>query len=166
MTNLDNNLFSKIECSNIYNPKVRNTQNIPNEDFFRNAYEMIQQTENYRLMDPSLNIQQIYSKIYNRLDYLSTLKEGWDGFYAKPMQCEVLARMKELLKSVNIYDLDKWVIFLDLDGNLYLDSKSKDAGINIYGDSFSYFYEDEVLYGENHIVFSADKLIKIMNLAA
>jgi len=172
MTNSVRDLLTiteSIKIDNTESNKNNNTDNnISYDQSFIKMYEIMNDINHYSIQNPSENFQTIYSKVYRRLNYLSKLDEGWDGFYAKPVNREVLIRLENLLGKMDIHDINKWAIFPDLDGNLYLDLKStsKYAGINIYNSTFSYFVEDETLHGQDDIPFSIDELIKVMKSVA
>lgn len=101
-------------------------------------------------------------KMEARLERLSLLKEGWEGNNAKPIHPAVINNMRAVLHQCKEKDIMSWLLFPDVDGNLYLDFKSDetDAGIVLSETSFSYFANDK---NEKDIPFSPSMFIQVMN---
>ena len=96
-----------------------------------------------------------------RLGELAELSQGWDGNNAKPISSRVYNNMQAVLLSCQDNDIERWVLFPDVNGNLYLDLKSDDvdAGIILSDKSFSYFTDDK---DEKDIPFSPDIFMQVL----
>jgi hypothetical protein len=115
--------------------------------------------------EESVKIQDVLLSINNRIEELSKLKDGWDGYGALSIEKDAIDNIKKIAETSNPSDLKKWILFPDIDGSLYMDLKSekKEAGINLFANKFSYFVEKNQLEGEQNIPFSVCKFIEIMN---
>ena len=96
-----------------------------------------------------------------RLAELAGLSQGWDGNNALPLSVRVCSNMQAVLLSCQDDDIEQWVLFPDINGNLYLDLKSDvvDAGIILSDKSFSYFTDDK---DEKDIPFSHDIFMQVL----
>lgn len=96
-----------------------------------------------------------------RLGELAELSQGWDGNNAKPISSRVYNNMQAVLLCCQDNDIERWVLFPDVNGNLYLDLKSDDvdAGIILSDKSFSYFTDDK---DEKDIPFSPDIFMQVL----
>lgn len=96
-----------------------------------------------------------------RLDGLCKLEEGWDGNSAAPINRVVVGNMRSVIQNCKESDLASWLLFPDVDGNLYLDFKSEevDAGIILSEHSFSYFVGDK---DERNVPFSVPVVLQVI----
>ena len=96
-----------------------------------------------------------------RLDELCKLKEGWDGNNAAPVNPIVADNIRSVLQKCKDVDVASWVLFPDVNGNLYLDFKSDqiDAGIILSEHSFSYFAGDK---DEQNVPFSVPVVLQVI----
>lgn len=96
-----------------------------------------------------------------RLGELAELRQGWDGNNAQPISVRTRNNMQTILLSCKDDDIEHWVLFPDVNGNLYLDLKSEniDAGIILSDGSFSYFTDDN---DEKDIPFSLDIFMQVL----
>ena len=96
-----------------------------------------------------------------RLVELAGLSQGWDGNNALPISVSACNNMQSVLLSCQDNDIEHWVLFPDINGNLYLDLKSDDvdAGIILSDKSFSYFTDDKY---EKDIPFSTDIFMQVL----
>ena len=89
-------------------------------------------TSNVRTRD------EVYSLQLLRLEELAGLKENWDDDGALPIESKTIRNVKQLIERADDSDLEKWVIFPDVNGTILLESKSGDAVISIGNHDFSY----------------------------
>jgi len=134
--------------------------------FEYNVKELTNESELSGIKTPNISekIQDKYSSTHKRLEELSNLKQGWDGYGALPIEDEAIRNIERVLMVSEFSDFSKWIIFPDVDGSIYLDLKSdiKEAGINIFSNRFSYFIKDKKLAGDKNINFDVPVFIKIM----
>ena len=109
-----------------------------------------------------INRCSVIDKLKIRLEQLSTLKQGWDGNNAQPVHPAVLSNMRAVLHQCNEKDMASWLLFPDVNGNLYLDLKSDniDAGIVLAENTFSYFTDEK---DGKDIPFSPTTFIQVIN---
>lgn len=90
------------------------------------------------------------------------LNEGWDGNNARPVSAAVISNMRDVLNKCEDKDIESWVLFPDVNGNLYLDFKSDevDAGLILAETSFSYFADDK---DGKDIPFSSATFLQVMD---
>lgn len=100
-------------------------------------------------------------EMFARLGDLSKLEKGWDGYNAVPLKPAVVENLQSLLKKCGEDDVAPWVLFPDVDGNIYLDFKSDqvDAGIIISEKEFSYFVDDK---DERNVPFSESAVLHVI----
>ena len=96
-----------------------------------------------------------------RLQELSALPEGWDGFGAKPVSPQALYNINKVLQKCTDDDVAGWHIFPETNGTLCMDSDERDASISIGKDEFS-FASLKKDVGESHIPFQRDLFLTIM----
>lgn len=111
----------------------------------------------YEDIRPDTKIKQMRE----RLGELAALGQGWDGNNALPISFGAYNNMLAVLLSCQNEDIEKWVLFPDVNGNIYLDLKSDaiDAGIILSDKSFSYFTDEK---DEQGIPFSPDIFIEVL----
>ena len=103
------------------------------------------------------------AKALDRLDYLSTLKEDWDGYGAAPVSAVVIENLKNTIKISRDDDWESWMISPETNGALCLQSKRHSASISIGSSEFSYYsFTPESEIGESHIPFTIKQLLNIM----
>ena len=100
-------------------------------------------------------------KMLARLEDLGKLEKGWDGYQAAPLKPVVVGNIRSLLKKCKEDDVAPWVLFPDVDGNVYMDFKSSltDAGIIISEKHFSYFVDDK---DEQNVPFSTSAVLQVI----
>lgn len=96
-----------------------------------------------------------------RLNELAKLEAGWDGNNAQPVSPQACYNMEAILASCNEEDIENWILFPDVNGNLYLDLKSEDidAGIILSGNTFSFFTDEK---DEKDIPFTPDIFLSVI----
>lgn len=101
-------------------------------------------------------------KMENRLEQLSVLKQGWDGNNAQPVHPAVLKNMRAVLHLCKEKDISSWLLFPDVNGNLYLDLKSDhvDAGMVLAESTFSYFTDEK---DAKDIPFSPTAFLQVLD---
>ena len=96
-------------------------------------------------LNEDLANRSVMDKMSTRLKQLATLEQGWDGNNALPVHPAVISNMRAVLRLCEEKDIKSWLLFPDVDGNLYLDFKSDDidAGIVLAEATFSYFANEK-----------------------
>ena len=105
------------------------------------------------------------SKAFDRLDYLATLKEDWDGEGALPISRQVLDNLRRVLFISDDNDWKEWMIGPETNGTLGLQNSVSDACISIGENEYSYYAEidGKELHG-NHLAFSPSSFLETMRL--
>ncbi len=102
------------------------------------------------------------SRIYSRLDYLSTLKDDWDGEGALPVSKRVIDNLKSVLLISLDADWQDWLVGADANAALGLQSDKTNACISLGAKEFSYYARiNGKRLGESHINFNSEKYIPI-----
>ena len=103
------------------------------------------------------------SRIYSRLDYLSTLQEDWDGEGALPISIKVMDNLKSVLLISFDNDWQNWLVGADSNATLGLQSKKTKACISLGAKEYSYYaiINGKEIHG-NHVEFSTDSFLDIM----
>lgn len=103
------------------------------------------------------------SKAYERLDYLATLENDWDGEGAMPISRQVLNNMKNVLLISKDKDLKNWMIGPDTNAALGLQSKLTDACISVGANEYSYYADiNGVECHGNHMAFTPSAFLNTM----
>ena len=79
-------------------------------------------------------------RLWNRVEELSSLKAGWDGAEAIPMNKKAVQNMKRVIKTGISADFKEWVVFPDDNGTLLMQSKDGSASISIGNNHYSFVY--------------------------
>ena len=82
---------------------------------------------------------EIYRHQMSRLDELACLKANWDDDGALPIEPKTIKNVHQLIERSDDSDLEKWVIFPDINGTILLEAKSGDGTISVGTNDFSYF---------------------------
>ena len=105
-------------------------------------------------------------RIWNRLQEISHLRDGWDGADSKKISPITITKFEEVLYLCNEQQLKDWVLFPDARGYLYLDYSHKGifAGITLMEDSFVYFILDgtDVKKGDGQL-YVPNNVMAILN---
>ena len=80
----------------------------------------------------------VYHLQLSRLNELACLKANWDDEGALPIEPKTIRNVKQLIERSDDSDLEKWVIFPDINGTILLESKSGNATISVGNRDFSY----------------------------
>lgn len=103
------------------------------------------------------------SRIYSRLDYLSTLKEDWDGEGAMPVSKKVIDNLKSVLLISYDDDWKNWLLGADSNATLGLQSDKTDACVSLGAKEFSYYARiNGERLGDSHIDFNPETFLNIM----
>lgn len=116
---------------------VQEIQNIPDSE------QLLLRVMNYvrNLMkkeDVELTLTGDKLRLWNRTTDLSSLKQGWDGADAVPMQKRTVQNVQRLIKAGISSDFKEWVLFPDDNGTMLLQSKDGAASISIGNSSYSF----------------------------
>lgn len=106
---------------------------------------------------------QYLSKAFDRLEHLSQLKDGWDGYDASKISYSVLQNLREVLLISDNEDWEYWMISPAPNGSLGLQSKRHPASISVGDKEFSFYSETEKGedWGDN-IKFNPSDFLAIM----
>lgn len=77
-------------------------------------------------------------RLWNRTAELSSLKPGWDGADAMPMQKRTVQNVQRLIKAGISSDFREWVLFPDDNGTMLLQSRDGATSISIGNNSYSF----------------------------
>lgn len=103
------------------------------------------------------------SRTFERLDHLSSLPAGWDGYDALPLSRKVVQNLKEVLLISDDDDWKYWMISPAPNGSLSLQSKRHVASISVGDREFSYYSStNDGEKGESHLNFTPVALLEIM----
>lgn len=81
----------------------------------------------------------IKSSMQRRLEELRSLKEGWDGFHALPVEEASYKNVNAIISQLSSFVLNEWNLFPNTNGTLLFTLKGKRiASISIGNKSFSY----------------------------
>ena len=107
--------------------------------------------------------QPALAEAYERIDHLSTLSKGWDGYGALPISHSVLRNIKAVLMLSQNSDWEHWMIAPDTNATLGLESSTIEAVISLGAYEYSYYARiDGKRYGESHIRFTPESFLKLM----
>lgn len=105
------------------------------------------------------------SRIFERLDYLSSLQADWDGHGALPIARKVIENLKSVLLISEDDDWKDWVVGAELNATLMLQSQTNRASISLGNDEFSYYaLINGKRLSESHVDFSPTRFLNIMRL--
>ena len=105
------------------------------------------------------------SRIFERLDYLSSLQADWDGYGALPIARKVIENLKNVLLVSDDKDWENWVVGAEPNATLMLQSKTNRVSISLGNDEFSYYaLVDGKRFGESHVDFEPNRFLNIMRL--
>ncbi len=103
------------------------------------------------------------SRIYSRLDYLSSLKEDWDGEGALPVSKRVIDNLKSVLLISFDEDWKDWLLGADSNATLGLQSDKTNACISLGAKEFSYYARiNGKRLGESHVDFNSENFLNVM----
>ena len=116
---------------------VQEIQNIPDSE------QLLLRVMNYvrnlmRKEDVELAFTGDALRLWDRTVELSSLKPGWDGADAMPMQKRTVQNVQRLIKAGVSSDFKEWVLFPDDNGTMLLQSKDGTASISIGNSSYSF----------------------------
>lgn len=100
------------------------------------------------------------------LEYFSAFAEDWDGEGGMPLQEASLQNIELLLPLLSVRALQGIDISPESNGTLLITSKSREAGVNIGDNTYTYYSVDNgQINGESQLPFDADKVLaQIENL--
>ena len=105
-----------------------------------------------------------YMELLERLSDFQEYKKGWDGEDTLPLNSQVVKNFKKVPQKSQDESLVNWTIFPAANGTLLLQNKKRKSGINIGMNGFSYYaIKDGEITGENHLKFSPNAVIDMMN---
>lgn len=104
-----------------------------------------------------------FSRIFERLDYLASLSNNWDGYGALPVSRKVIGNIKAILLISDDEDWLDWLIGAEPNATIAIQAKTKVASISIGNKEFSYYANiDGKEYGDSHVVFSPESVLNLM----
>ena len=103
------------------------------------------------------------SRVFDRIDYLSSLPSDWDGYGAQPVARKVILNLKEVLLLSDDNDWEDWLIGAEPNATIALQSRKNRASMSLGKEEFSYYaLIDGKERGESHVVFSPNRFLDIM----
>ena len=70
-----------------------------------------------------MEMTDIHKKKFERLEGFKTLEEGWNGFYACPVDKDIIKFLQKVILAMTDEELIKWNIFPTLDGGVMLNGE-------------------------------------------
>ena len=99
----------------------------------------------------------------SRVNFLTTLQQGWDGYDALPISNQVVANMNAFLANVNETDLSGWRALPEINGTISLQNDEKRAGIQVGDSAFSYFViSGNNISGNDNVMFAIPTLLDVL----
>ena len=99
----------------------------------------------------------------SRVNFLTTLQQGWDGYNALPISNQVIANMNAFLANVNEKDLTGWRALPEINGTISLQNDEKRAGIQVGDTAFSYFViSGNYVSGSDNVMFAIPTLLDVL----
>lgn len=77
-----------------------------------------------------------FSRIFERLDYLASLSNNWDGYGALPVSRKVIGNIKAILLISDDEDWLDWLIGAEPNATIAIQAKTKVASISIGNKEF------------------------------
>lgn len=115
------------------------------------------------LTDKSVVLTGDCLRIWQRLEELKVLPQGWDGADAMPIEKKVIGNLQKVITSGVSADFRDWVLFPDEAGTLLLQHRHGNASISIGNHSFSYLYEKDGLFcSGDKVRFSPSSLLTVL----
>jgi len=98
-----------------------------------------------------------------RVSFLSTLKQGWDGYNALPVSNQVIININAFLAQINNKDLMGWRMLPEINGTISLQNDALRAGIQIGDSLFSYFViSGNKVKGDENLPFAIPTIINVL----
>ena len=99
----------------------------------------------------------------SRVNFLTTLQQGWDGYNALPISNQVIDNMNAFLANVNEKDLTGWRALPEINGTISLQNDEKRAGIQVGDTAFSYFMiSGNHVSGNDNVLFAIPTLLNVL----
>ena len=103
--------------------------------------------------------QAAYYAILKKFNKYRSYQKGWDGEDASPLTSKVIENFCLVLENVDKGLLKNLTIFPETNGTLLIESRIREAGINLGDTSFSYYeITDNNVTGENGLPFSVEAI--------
>lgn len=101
----------------------------------------------------------------SKLDSFLSLRNGWDGREAKPVNPLSAENVKAIAEHQWDWNFKLWQIAPGVNGDIFINYKGRNilAGLVIGPTTFSYFIEGEKLQGESNLPFDSIKVSTLMN---
>ena len=104
-----------------------------------------------------------FSEMKKRISFLSTLKHGWGGYNASPINSLVINNVHELLSNIDEDYLSGWRALPEINGTISLQNDLLRAGIQIGDKTLSYFViRGDNVTGEDNVAFSISNFVNIL----
>ena len=105
------------------------------------------------------------SRIFERLDYLASLLDNWDGHGALAVSRKAISNLKEVLLISDDDDWSDWLIGAEPNATIALQSRKNRASISLGNEEYSYYgVLNGKKLGESHVVFSPNHFLNTMQL--
>ena len=108
--------------------------------------------------------QAAYYAILKKFNTYKSYQKGWDGEDASPLTSKVIENFCLVLEHVDKGLLKNLTIFPETNGTLLIESRTREAGINLGDASFSYYeINDDSVTGENGLPFSVEAFVNAIS---
>ncbi len=103
-------------------------------------------------------------RLYDSLQALSKLKQGWDGYNALPVNQQVINNMGVVLNNCDNSQLQDWSVYPEINGTILLQNHNRRAGINLGDKTFSYFIVNgNSVDGDDDKLFTVPLFLNVLN---
>ena len=103
-------------------------------------------------------------RLYDSLQALSELKQGWDGYNALPVNQQVINNMYVVLNNCDNSLLQDWSVYPEINGTILLQNHNRRAGINLGDKTFSYFIVNgNSVDGDDDKLFTVPLFLNVLN---
>ena len=103
-------------------------------------------------------------RLYDSLQALSELKQGWDGYNALPVNQQVINNMYVVLNNCDNSLLQDWSVYPEINGTILLQNHNRRAGINLGDKTFSYFIVNgNSVDGDDDKLFTVSLFLNVLN---
>jgi len=109
--------------------------------------------------------QAAYYAILKKFNKYKSYPKGWDGEDASPLTSKVIENFCQVLERVDKATFKDLTIFPETNGTLLIESRIREAGVNLGDTSFSYYkITDNNVAGENGVPFSVEAFLNAISI--
>ena len=116
--------------------------------------------EEARREEASIKMREQF-RIQKDLEIFSSYKENWDGEHGLPVGVNAMRNMEAILPFLSSRCLSQIDVFPENNGSLLMMWRNKEAGINIGGETYTYYYtHGQEVIGESHLPFDIENVLE------